>query len=240
MAKAPRLKDVDLTLSVKDKETYEDALKDLQKRMLKNQLRIFQEKKRAVIVMEGWDAAGKGGAIRRMTEKLDPRGVNVWPIGAPEPKEQGTHYLYRFFTKLPEPGDLTIYDRSWYGRVAVERVEGFAKKDEWQRAYREINEFERWLVDDGCPVVKLFVHVSQKEQLKRFREREKNPMKRWKIGPDDWRNRKKAPQYAKAYDEMFAKTHTRHAPWTIVEGEHKWWARLRTMRTVVEAIERFW
>jgi polyphosphate kinase 2 (PPK2 family) len=234
--KPPRLSDADLSLSMPDKDTYETELKRLQLDLLRLQQTYWHARKRAVIAFEGWDAAGKGGAIRRLTEKIDPRGVHVWPIGAPTAEEQGRHYLYRFWQRLPDPGTWAIFDRTWYGRVLVERVEGFAKKHAWQRAYREIDEFERMLVDDGVPVVKIFLHISKKEQLKRFRERENDPYKHWKIGPDDWRNRKKWNAYAKAIDEMFERTSTPHAPWTLVAGEHKWWARIAVCRAVVDAL----
>ncbi len=239
MPKALALDDVDLDaaeVDLDDDDEYEKALEKLQKKLALIQIERHREGRKAIIVMEGWDAAGKGGAIRRMTEKMDPRGFMVHPIGAPNEEERGKHYLWRFLTKLPEPGDIAIFDRSWYGRICVERVEGYCKKKEWQRAYREINEFERWMVDDGCPVIKLFVHISKKEQLERFEDRAKDPLKKWKIGPDDWRNRKKWEEYVEAYDEMFAKTSTDYAPWTIVEGNDKQFARLKVIRTVVDAL----
>lgn len=233
-----RLKDVDLEIAkIDDEKTYKKQLHKLQARLLELQLAMHRDKRRAIIALEGWDAAGKGGAIQRLTETLDPRGFHVHPIGAPTPEEQGRHYLWRFWAKLPEPGTIAIFDRTWYGRVLVERIEKYCGKDDWKRAYREINEFERMLVDDGAPVIKMFFHISQEEQLKRFKEREKDKLKRWKIGPDDWRNRKHAKKYARAYDDMFEKTDTPHASWTIVEGDWKWWARLKTLRTVVKALE---
>ena len=238
--KYPRLRDADLSLEIDDKKTYERALADVQLRLLRLQQRGYHKRRRAVLALEGWDAAGKGGAIRRMTEKLDPRGMHVWPIGAPSAEEQGRHYLYRFFKKLPEPATWAIFDRSWYGRVLVERVEHFAKKKEWKRAYDEINEFERMLTADGVPVIKLFFHISKGEQLRRFHERESNPYKRWKITKDDWRNRRKWSKYEEAIDEMFEKTTTEHAPWHLIAGERKWYARVTACRTVAEALEKHW
>jgi len=235
--KKPRLKDVDLSKEMPDKDAYEEALEKVQLRLLRLQQRHYHQRRRAILVFEGWDAAGKGGAIRRLTEKLDPRGVHVWPIGAPTEEEQSRHYLYRFWQKLPAPGTWAIFDRSWYGRVLVERVERFAKKQEWERAYEEINEFEKMLADDGAVIVKLFLHISKKEQLRRFHEREENPYKRWKIGDDDWRNRKKWNKYERAIDDMFEKTTTRDAPWTAIAGERKWYARVSVCRTVADALE---
>jgi polyphosphate kinase 2 (PPK2 family) len=232
----PRLRDVDLSLEIPDKKMYEETLADVQLKLLRLQQRGYQHGRRAIIVLEGWDAAGKGGTIRRLTEKLDPRGVRVWPIGPPTEEEKERHYLYRFFTKLPGRGTWSIFDRSWYGRVLVERVEHLAAKREWKRAYREINEFEQMLVDDGIPIVKLFLHISKKEQLRRFHERERNPYKRWKITKDDWRNRRKWSKYAGAIDDMFEKTTTEHAPWTIIAAERKWYARVAACRRVAEAL----
>jgi polyphosphate kinase 2 (PPK2 family) len=232
-----RLKGVDLSQEMKDKDDYEKALAKAQLRLLRLQQHHYQAKRRAIVVFEGWDAAGKGGAIRRLTEKLDPRGLRVWPIGAPEPAEQAKHYLYRFWQKLPPPQTWSIFDRSWYGRVLVERVEKLCTPDEWKRAYGEINEFEKMLVDDGAVVVKLFLHISKKEQLRRFHEREHNPYKRWKITDDDWRNRKKWSKYERAIDDMFEETHTRYAPWTAIAGERKWYARVSVCRAVADALE---
>jgi polyphosphate kinase 2 (PPK2 family) len=235
--KKPRLADVDLTATFADKDDYEDALKEEQLRLLRLQQKHYTGKHRAVIVFEGWDASGKGGAIRRLTEKVDPRGVRVWAIGAPTEEEQGRHYLYRFWQKLPSPGTWAIFDRSWYGRVLVERVEKLARKPAWKRAYGEINAFEKMLIDDGVALVKLFLHISKKEQLDRFHEREKNPYKRWKIGEEDWRNRRKWSSYVAAADDMFHETSTEEAPWSIISGERKWHARVEVCRTVADCLE---
>ena len=232
-----RLKDVDLDLKFDDKKEYEKKLEKLQAKLLVTQLEMHRKKKRAIVMFEGWDAAGKGGAIRRLTERMDPRGFSVYPIGAPRAEEQGRHYLWRFWMRAPEPGEISIFDRSWYGRVCVERVEKFCSKDAWRRAYDEINAWEKMMVEDGCPIIKLFLHLSQKEQLSRFKEREEDDLKHWKIGPDDWRNRKKADKYFEAYDEMFEKTNTAHAPWTVVEGDWKWWARIKVLESVSKRLE---
>jgi polyphosphate kinase 2 (PPK2 family) len=236
----PRLEDAKEHPRLRDKDDYEERLKDLQLRMLLLQRTMYRKQRRAVVAFEGWDAAGKGGAIRRLTERLDPRGFKVYPIGAPREEEQGRHYLWRFWQKLPAPGEIAIFDRSWYGRVLVERVEGFASKAEWRRAFDEINGFEKALVDDGCPVVKIFLHITKKEQLRRFHERQKNPYKNWKIGPDDWRNRKRWKQYERAVDDMFERTDTGFAPWILVAGNHKWYARSRVLQHVVEGLEEAW
>jgi polyphosphate kinase 2 (PPK2 family) len=235
--KSPSLGDVDLSLQIEDKETYEKELAAVQLRLLRLQQRDFHKRRRAIIAFEGWDAAGKGGAIRRMSEKLDPRGLRVWPIGPPTSDEQGRHYLYRFFAKLPEPTTWAIFDRTWYGRVLVERVEHLAKKHEWHRAYGEINELERMLTADGIPVIKIFLHISKREQLKRFHEREENPYKRWKMTDDDWRNRRKWSKYEKAIDEMLEKTSTKHAPWNVIAGERKWYARVTACQCIADALE---
>jgi PPK2 family polyphosphate:nucleotide phosphotransferase len=229
-----RLPELDLNLRAADKESYEKKLNKLQKKMLKIQQAYWQEGRRGIVVMQGWDAAGKGGAIRRITERLDPRSVQVWPISAPKPEEQGRHYLYRFWNKIPEKGHIGIFDRSWYGRVLVERVEGFCQPEEWQRAYQEINEFERQLTDDGVRIIKLFFHISPDEQLRRFHERLTNPVKRWKLTPEDLRNRQQWDVYQQAMHDMFDRTNTKTAPWHAVEGEHKWYARLRALELVID------
>ena len=209
-----------------------------QKRMLAIQQAFRQAGARAAIVFEGGDAAGKGGAIRRLTGLLDPRGFKVWPIGPPAPDEQGRHYLYRFWTRLPEPGAIAIFDRSWYGRVLVERVEGLIDEPAWRRAYDEINEFEHLLAADGVRVVKLFIHVSPEEQLRRFRQRLDNPVKRWKLTDEDFRNRRIRDAYLSAYREMFDRTSTRVAPWRAVQGDDKWTARVDAMEYVAKRLSK--
>ena len=234
-----KLKDIRKHPELEDKKAYENRLEKYQLRMLRLQQKYHQKGLRAVLVFEGWDAAGKGGSIRRLTEKLDPRGYKVYPIGAPRPDEQGRHYLWRFWQRLPAPGEIAIFDRSWYGRVLVERVEGFARKEAWRRAYDEINAFEKLLTDDDCPVIKLFLHITKKEQLRRFREREQNPYKNWKIGPDDWRNRRHWREYEHAIDDMFERTDTGSAPWTLIPANRKWHARTEVLAQVVTALERW-
>lgn len=237
--KPPRLSELDMKAHrFADKQAYQAELADLQDQILHVQQAYWHGKRRAVIVFEGWDAAGKGGAIRRLTEHLDPRGAHVWPIAAPTAVEQGRHYLWRFWQRLPEPGTFAIFDRSWYGRVLVERVEGFAKPAEWQRAYEEINEFERLLTDDGVRIIKLFMHISDEEQVARFRERLDNPYKRWKLTTEDLRNRARRPDYEGAIDEMFAHTTKANAPWAAIPADAKWFARVEVLRQVVAHLGR--
>jgi len=220
------------------KAEYLDAEVALQKRMLAVQQAYFHQKLRAVIVFEGWDAAGKGGAIRRLTARLDQRGVKVWPIGVPSEEEQGRHYLYRFWSRLPVPHTTAIFDRSWYGRVLVERVERLIEPPVWHRAYDEINQFEHLLIADGVRVVKIFLHVTPEEQLERFAERLRNPAKRWKLTQEDLRNRARWSGYLAAYHDMFARTSTRAAPWNVIGGNHKWTARVQVLETVIKALTK--
>ena len=236
--KMPRLADCDLSSELAAEADYERELNMLQLDMLRIQQAYFLQRRRAIIAFEGWDAAGKGGAIRRLTEALDPRAVKVWPIARPSEAEKSIHYLHRFWTRLPEAGSIAIFDRSWYGRVLVERVENLTPKEAWKRAYREINEFERTLADDGVRIIKLFLHVSPKVQAERLRERMEVPYKRWKLAMDDFRNREMRPAYAEAIDEMFKRTHTDRARWHLVSGEHKWMARLQVLRIVTDALGR--
>lgn len=231
----PFLDEIDLTnTQLAEKSVYLKTLKKSQKKILSVQQAYYHQKRRAILVFEGWDASGKGGAIRRLTEKLDPRGVNVHPIGTPTPEEQSKHYLYRFQTRLPKAGTLALFDRSWYGRVLVERVEGFASEQEWQRAYQEINEFERSLIDDGVKIIKIFMHISPEEQLKRFEERLNNPVKSWKLTSEDIRNRAKWTDYHQAINDMFKYTSTEAAPWHIIPANHKWYARTDVLK-IIEA-----
>ncbi len=191
---------------------------------------------RAIVNFEGMDAAGKGGTIRRLVEPLDPRGYKVYRIGAPEAWEQERHYLYRFWMKVPPPGELVIFDRSWYGRVLVERIEGLASPAEWQRAYGEISTFEKTLVDSGVQLVKLWFHIDPDEQLRRFEARLADPFKVWKMTEEDWRNRSKWDQYVEAAEDMFKKTDTKYAPWTIVPANNKHYARIKALQTVAAAL----
>ncbi len=219
------------------KAVYTRQRKHLQERLRRLEHEMYVRRVPAVVVYEGWDAAGKGGNIKRLTQELDPRGYEVLPFAAPTPEELDHHYLWRFWQEAPKAGHLTIFDRSWYGRVLVERVEGFCTADEWRRAYHEINEFEQMLADAGAVIVKFWLHISRAEQLRRFHEREKIAYKKWKLTPEDWRNRKKWPLYHRAVNEMIQRTSTTYAPWTIIAGNNKYFTRIQALRTVVDAIE---
>lgn len=221
--------------SVLSKEAYRAQLEPLQQQLFELQIRARDARVPVIIVYEGWDAAGKGGNIRRITERLDPRFLAVYGIGKPTPEELAHHYLWRFWTKLPARGELVIFDRSWYGRVLVERIEGFATDAEWQRAYDEINQFERLLRDDGTVLLKFWLHISPEEQLHRFEERMANPAKRWKMTDEDWRNRDKWPQYEAAAEDMFART-ADPIPWTLIAANDKRWARISVLETIVDRL----
>ncbi len=220
-----------------DKKAAEAEVLDLQEKLFELQVRYWLEKRRAAFVFEGWDAAGKGGAIKRMTALMDPRGYKVWPIAAPGEEERAHHYLYRFQTRMPPRGTIAIFDRSWYGRVLVERVEGFCTEKEWQRAYDEINAFERMYTDDGVTVLKFFLHIDKATQLQRFKDRERDPVKNFKIGDDDWRNRKRWSEYEEAYQDMFDRTHRPDAPWVIVPANDKRAARLTVLKAAIAALD---
>jgi len=239
MSDAPQLDNVDLNLRLADAESYQGRLKALQDRLTRLQAACFHQRRRAVLVFEGWDASGKGGAIRRLAEKLDPRSYRVHATGKPSDTELNEHYLQRFWRNIPQQGHIAIFDRSWYGRVLVERIEKLASSTAWRRAYREINEFERQLHDDGIVLVKVLLHISQDEQLRRFVERLDNPDKNWKLNEEDLRNRTQANDYRRAYQDMLDNTHTGHAPWTVIPGEHKWYARVAVLEVVVATLERF-
>lgn len=228
---------VDLSVAL-SREEYEDELKKLQARLVDLEYRLFLARVPAVVVYEGWDAAGKGGNIRRLTGGLDPRGYQVIPIGAPTSEELAHHFLWRFWKHVPKAGHIAVFDRSWYGRVLVEPVEGFCTEGEWQRAYQEINEFERQLAEHGAAIVKFWLQIDRDEQLRRFEDRKNTQGKQWKITPDDWRNREKWKQYEKCVVEMLERTSTPHAPWTILEANCKLYARIKSLRTVADAIER--
>jgi polyphosphate kinase 2 (PPK2 family) len=189
------------------------------------------------VVFEGWDASGKGGAIKRLVSQMDPRHVRVVQFSAPTDDEKRHHFLWRFFPALPGWGGMAVFDRSWYGRVLAERVEGFATRKEWTRAYDEIDGFERSLTDEGMILVKFWMHISSEEQLKRFRKREKDPLKTWKLTDEDWRNRNKREQYTEAVEDMLARTDQPHSPWHLVEADSKRYARVKVVETVVDRIE---
>lgn len=230
------LEQVDLSLTIDD-DKYEKELTELQLKLVRLQPRLRAAQLPVIIMFEGWDAGGKGGSILRITEKLDPRGYHVWPVGAPNEVERQYHYLWRFWTRIPCRGEMAIFDRSWYGRVLVERVEKFAKKEAWKRAYRELRDFENILINDGTVLIKFWMEISKDEQLRRFKEREDDPFKDWKIGPDDWRNREKWDDYVEAAEEMFAETDTPQSPWRLISAEHKHYARIATLRQVVKRLE---
>lgn len=229
------LETLDLSLALA-KADYESQLEELQNVLRQAHLSIIEQRRPLIVVYEGWDAAGKGGNIKRLTEWLDPRFFTVYGISKPTSDELDHHYLWRFWTKLPCRDHMVIFDRSWYGRVLVERVEGFASVAEWSRAYNEINEFERQLTDDGAIIAKFWLHISPEEQLHRFQSRLADPTRRWKMNEEDWRNRAKWDEYLTAAEDMFAKTNTRYAPWTLIEGNDKRWARIKVLRTMVERL----
>jgi polyphosphate kinase 2 (PPK2 family) len=229
------LENVNLKLKLGHAE-YDKQLDTLQDELSFYGFQVYAQKRPVVIVFEGWDAAGKGGCIKRVTSKIDPRGYTVWPIEAPHGEDKSHQYLYRFWRRLPEKGRIAIFDRSWYGRVLVERIEGFCEEDEWKRAYREINDFERQLSNFGTILAKFWLHISKKEQLKRYEERHRDPNKQFKLTPDDWRNREKWDQYWEATEEMLLKTSTLEAPWHIIEAEDKYWARIRVMKILVDKL----
>lgn len=226
-------------LNLNNKLSRESYARELARRQI--QLRelgyqVYVQKRPVVIMFEGWDAAGKGGAIKRLTERLDPRGYIVYPISAPAGDDKTKHYLYRFWRRMPERGMISIFDRSWYGRVLVERVEGFAKEEEWKRGFKEINAFERQLHDFGTIVLKFWIHISRDEQLRRFEQRRAIGYKSWKLTDEDWRNRDKWGAYEDAVEEMLVKTSTTVAPWTLVEGNDKYYARIKVLSKLVDTL----
>ena len=234
--RAPNLESVDLSKRLK-KNTYRQLLAQHQKRVSELHHKIHKLRIPVVIVYEGWDASGKGGSIRRLTQEMDPRGYKVVPTSAPNETEKIHHYLWRFYKRFPRAGHVTIFDRSWYGRVLVERVEGFCEKTNWQRAYGEINTMEEIFSNFGTVVVKFWIHIDKQEQERRFKNREATPFKRWKMTDEDWRNREEWDSYEQAVNEMFLRTHPPHAPWIAVEGNCKRHARIKTLEVVIKAIE---
>ena len=226
----------DLSLTY-TKEEYKKYLGKLQKKIEKLHGELYRRRIPVVLGFEGWDAGGKGGAIKRLTEKMDPRGYVVHPTASPNDIEKAHHYLWRFWNAMPKAGHITIFDRTWYGRVMVERIEGFCSREEWQRAYKEINHMEHDLTEAGAIVLKFWMQIDKDEQERRFKAREENPAKQWKITDEDWRNREKWSQYEEAVDEMLIRTSTADAPWIVVEGNCKYYARIKVLETVVKAIE---
>lgn len=236
-SKPPKLDGVDLSHKL-DNGDYNRKLDKLRYKLMQIQQAYLFSGQSGVIVFEGWDAAGKGGTIRRISSALDPRSFKVWPIGAPRPYYLDRHFLLRFMERLPPRGAISAFDRSWYGRVLVERVEELAPADRWKAAYREINEFERMIVDDGVRLVKLFFHISPDEQLHRFEERLRDPMKRWKLSYEDFRNRRRWEDYETAIDEMFGKTSTNYAPWNLIPANDKKYARVAALKAIVNCFGR--
>lgn len=230
------LNKADLSLAY-TKEEYKEQLSKLQKEIEKLHGELYRRRIPVVLGFEGWDAGGKGGAIKRLTEKMDPRGYVVHPTASPNDIEKAHHYLWRFWVDMPKAGHVTIFDRTWYGRVMVERIEGFCTKAEWQRAYKEINDMERDLTDAGAIVLKFWMHIDKSEQERRFKARQENPEKQWKITDEDWRNREKWELYEEAVNEMILRTSTKNAPWIVVEGNCKYYARIKVLKAVIKAIE---
>lgn len=232
----PKLKDVPLDEKLPAEE-YEKRLRAAQKELYKLHNLLYREKIPVIVAYEGWDAAGKGGNIKRVAAALDPRGYEVVPVAAPSREELAHHYLWRFWNRLPKTGHIAIFDRTWYGRVMVERIEGFCSEEAWQRAYQEINEFERELVDWGAVIVKFWLQIDPDEQLRRFNDRMNTPEKRWKITDEDWRNREKWDQHQIAVNDMLRYTSTDFAPWNIIESNDKKFARIKAIKTLIAAIE---
>jgi polyphosphate kinase 2 (PPK2 family) len=237
-----RLDELDLAASLPKKEA-KKRLKEEQRRLLDLRLRLGGLKDGGEIgpplcvVFEGWDASGKGGAIKRLVKQLDPRHVRVRSFSAPSEDALRHHWLWRFWPHLPGWGGMAVFDRSWYGRVLVERVEGLAEPDAWERAYAEIRQFESMLVVEGTILVKFWMHISEEEQLRRFEARKNDPLKSWKLTEEDWRNREKRQEYTEAVEDMLDRTSTSQAPWHLIEGDSKRHARLRVVETVNQAIE---
>lgn len=237
LVEIPRLKDIPLEQKLTEEE-YRKQLKDCQKKLHKLHNELYRKKIPVIIAYEGWDAAGKGGNIKRIAAALDPRGYEVHPIASPEPHEKARHYLWRFWNRLPKDGHIAIFDRTWYGRVMVERLEGFCGENDWQRAYNEMNEFEKELADWGAIVIKFWVQIDKDTQLERFTLRQNTPEKQWKITEEDWRNREKWDLYEEAVDEMLQKTNTAFAPWHVLESNDKYYARIKALKTVIKEIEK--
>jgi polyphosphate kinase 2 (PPK2 family) len=221
-----------------NKKEYQQQFREYQARLNLLSRKALKKKVSTILVLEGPDAGGKGGAVRRVTAALDARNYQVIPIAAPTDEERARHYLWRFWRHLSRAGRVTIFDRSWYGRVLVERVENLASEEEWKRAYAEINDFEEQLVEHGIVLVKYWLHITSEEQLARFRAREETPHKRWKLTDEDWRNREKWVDYERAVNDMVQHTSTLNAPWTLVEGNDKRFARVKVIRTLCEQLEK--
>ena len=232
VSKRPRLSSITKHRKIAQ-DDYERRLASMQSTIQAIQQAYLGTRERAVMVLEGWDTAGKGGIVRRLGWALDPRSFKVHPISAPSSHERSKHYLQRFWEKLPEHGQIVVFDRSWYGRVLVERVEGFATKREWRRGYEEINQFERLLVEDGIRIVKIFLHISAGEQIRRFKDRVKNPLKRWKLSYEDFRNRERWSDYEVAIEDVMDLTSTKWAPWYLVPTNDKLFGRLAAFKILI-------
>ncbi len=237
LRKTPKLAEIPLDKSLTEEE-YREELDKCQKKLAKLHNELYRRRIPVIVAYEGWDAAGKGGNIKRITGSLDPRGFEVHPIASPEPHEKARHYLWRFWNRLPKDGHIAIFDRTWYGRVMVERLEGFCSENDWQRAYNEINEFETELTDWGAIVIKFWVQIDKDTQLERFTGRQNTPEKQWKITDEDWRNREKWDVYEIAIDEMLQKTNTTTAPWFVLESNDKKYARIKALKILIEEIEK--
>jgi polyphosphate kinase 2 (PPK2 family) len=230
------LEKVDLTLSMKKSE-YKQQLPILRRKLYDLSHAAWQTGVASVVIFEGWDAAGKGTAINTLTSRLDPRGFKLYPIQAPRTYEQNHPWLWRFWLKLPNYGEMAIFDRSWYGRVLVERVESFAPESEWRKAYQDIVDFERGLADDGMIIIKFWLHISKKEQKRRFKKLEEDPLKSWHVTPEDWEHHRKYGEYLVAVEEMLERTDTEWGPWTIVEATSRWHARVKIFNTIIARLE---
>lgn len=233
----PKLSDISLENKTLSDEAYAEQLKKCQKELSKLHSRLYQAKIPMIIAFEGWDAAGKGGAIKRISSALDPRGYEAIPIAAPDKTELAHHYLWRFWNNIPKTGHIAIFDRTWYGRVMVEKLEGFTPAERCAQAYDEINGFEKELSDSGFIIVKFWIQIDKDEQLRRFTERQNTPAKQWKITDEDWRNREKWEQYEAAVNEMLAKTSSAYAPWNVIEANDKKYARIKVLQTVIAAVK---
>ena len=237
------LEDIDLSLKLSQAEGLR-KLESAQRRLLALRLQcagLIGDGRLGpplLVLFEGWDAAGKGGAIRRLTAQLDPRHARVREFAAPSEREKRHHFLWRFWPDIPGRGGMVVFDRTWYGRVLVERVEGFAGKSEWKRAYKDIRDLEKSLCADGTVLVKIWLQISAEEQLRRFEARADDPLKSWKLTDDDWRNREKRPDYEEAINDMLSKTDHKSAPWTLIAAENKPYARVAVIDTVIDALER--
>jgi polyphosphate kinase 2 (PPK2 family) len=226
--------DLDVSLS---KDEYQRVFPDLEERLRRLQYALLEAEVPTVVLFEGWDAAGKGTVIQRLTRKLDPRAFRAWPGAPPSELEQRYHFLWRYQVRLPEDGHMALFDHSWYGRVLVDRVEKWVKRKEWEKAYPEINQLEQWLTDDGQVLVKFWFHVSRKEQRRRLLKMSRDPAERWKVEDEDWRRNRRYGRWLRAAEEMLARTHTATCPWTVVEATDARWTRVKVFRTLVERMQ---